>query len=233
MQRPLLGRSLLILFIVAMSLYAVWPPQDQDLIVTFEQTARNKDAAFTKLTEAVHKAQAAAPDRAFANLRNAVEEQKTDLRKYFPNVAKRDAKTPNADILAYVQKRNAGKIRLGLDLKGGTSFLVELDVTRLEEYRREEAVLQAIETFRKRVDKLGVAEPTLQKVGENRILIQLPGLNESDKEMARTIIQKTAYLEFKLVYQPEGPNEPSMEELITRGDIPPDYEVKDYEDKDA
>ncbi|MCX7824938.1 MAG: protein translocase subunit SecD [Verrucomicrobiae bacterium] len=232
MQRPLLGRSLLILFIVAMSFYAMWPPRDQDLIATFERTATNKDEAFAKLMEAVRKAQAAAPDRAFGNLRNAVEEQKIDLRKYFPDVAKRDSKTPNADILAFVQKRNAGKIRLGLDLKGGTSFLVELDVSRLDGYRREEAVLQAIETFRKRVDKLGVAEPLLQKVGENRILIQLPGLNEADKEMARTIIQKTAYLEFKLVYQPEDPNEPSMEELIQRGDIPPDYEVKEYQEKD-
>lgn len=227
MQKSLLNRSILILSIVAASFYALWPPTDQDLIVTFEKTATQKDEAFTKLMETVRKAQAAQPDRAYSNLRNCVEEQKADLRKYFPTFAKKDSKTPNLDILARVQRLNAGKFRLGLDLKGGTSFLVELDVSKLDKYRREEAVIQAIETFRKRVDKFGVAEPTIQPVGETRILIQLPGLTESAKQEARDIIQKTAYLEFKMVYQPENQSDPSMEELITRGEIPPGYELKE------
>jgi len=227
MQQSIIKRIILILVIVAASLYALWPPTDQNLIATFDKTATQKDEAFTKLMEAVRKAQAAQPERAYANLRSQVEEQKTDLTKYFPRFAKKDSKTPNLDILARVQKLNAGKLRLGLDLKGGTSFLVELEVSKLDKYRREEAVSQAIETFRRRVDKFGVAEPVIQPVGETRILIQLPGLTEADKESARSIIQKTAYLEFKMVYQPENQSDPNMEELITRGEIPPGYELKE------
>ncbi len=227
MQRSILNRSILILAIVAASFYALWPATDQDLIATFEKNAVQKDAAFSKLVAAVRKAQAAQPERAYANLRNTVEEQNADLTKYFPHFAKKDSKTPNLDVLARVQKLNAGKIRLGLDLKGGTSFLVELEVTKLDKFRREEAVAQAIETFRKRVDKFGVAEPVIQPVGETRILIQLPGLTESAKQEARDIIQKTAYLEFKLIYQPENSSDPSMEDLITRSEVPPGYELKE------
>ncbi|MCX6899673.1 MAG: protein translocase subunit SecD [Verrucomicrobia bacterium] len=227
MQRSLLNRTILILAIVAASFYSLWPPADQDLVATFEKTAKQKDEAFTKLMDAVRKAQAAHPERAYANLRSQVEDQKLDLKKYFPGFTKKDSKTPNLDILARVQKLNAGKFRLGLDLKGGTSFLVELDVSKLDAHRRVEAVAQAIETFRKRVDKFGVAEPVIQPVGESRILIQLPGLTEADKESARSIIQKTAYLEFKMVYQPENASDPSMEDVIARGEIPPGYELKE------
>ncbi|MBI5396181.1 MAG: protein translocase subunit SecD [Verrucomicrobia bacterium] len=227
MENKLLGRSLLILAIVALSLSALWPPQDRDLVATFERTATQKDEAFTKLTDAIRKKQAAAPDRTYGNIRDAIEEQHLDLRKYFPKFAAKDSKNPNLDILARVQKLNAGKIRLGLDLKGGTSFLVELDVTKLDEFRRPEAVAQSIEVFRKRVDKFGVAEPVIQPVGDKRILIQLPGLTEADKQNARTIIQKTAYLEFKLVYQPEREGDPAMEDLIQRNEIPPGYEFKE------
>ncbi|MCX6909583.1 MAG: protein translocase subunit SecD [Verrucomicrobia bacterium] len=227
MQQSIIKRIILILAIVAASLYALWPPTDQNLIATFEKTATQKDEAFAKLMEVVRKAQAAQPERAYANLRSQVEEQKIDLTKYFPHFAKKDSKTPNLDILARVQKLNAGKLRLGLDLKGGTSFLVELEVSKLDKYRREEAVSQAIETFRRRVDKFGVAEPVIQPVGETRILIQLPGLTEADKESARNIIQKTAYLEFKMVYQPENASDPSMEDVIARGEIPPGYELKE------
>ncbi len=227
MENKLLGRSILLLAIVALSFSALWPPQDQDLLATFQRTATQKDEAFAKLVVAIQKKQAAVPDRTYGNIRDAVEEQQVDLCKYYPGFFPKDSKKPNLDILTRVQKLNAGKVRLGLDLKGGTSFLVELDVTKLDEFRREEAVTQSIEVFRKRVDKFGVAEPVIQPVGEKRILIQLPGLTEADKQNARTIIQKTAYLEFKLVYQPERDGDPQMEELIQRNEIPPGYEFKE------
>ena len=63
----------------------------------------------------------------------------------------------------------------------------------------EGALSQAVEVLRKRVDAFGVAEPIIQPAGGNRILIQLPGLSEADKESAKTNIQKAAYLEFRMV----------------------------------
>ena len=62
---------------------------------------------------------------------------------------------------------------------------------------REFAVRQGLETIRNRVDQFGVAEPSIQQQGDNRILIQLPGVQ--DPERAKALIGKTALLEFKLL----------------------------------
>ena len=62
---------------------------------------------------------------------------------------------------------------------------------------RENAVDQGLETIRNRVDQFGVAEPSIQRQGERRILVQLPGI--SDTERAINLIGRTARLEFKLV----------------------------------
>ena len=61
----------------------------------------------------------------------------------------------------------------------------------------ENAVDQGLETIRNRVDEFGVAEPTIQRQGARRILIQLPGI--TDTKRAKNLIGKTALLEFKLV----------------------------------
>ena len=63
--------------------------------------------------------------------------------------------------------------------------------------QRDLAVRQALETIRNRVDQFGVAEPTIQQQGENRILVQLPGIQ--DPERAKALIGKTALLEFKML----------------------------------
>jgi preprotein translocase subunit SecD len=59
---------------------------------------------------------------------------------------------------------------------------------------RELSVRQALETIRNRVDQFGVAEPAIQQQGENRIIVQLPGVQ--DPERAKSLIGKTALLEF-------------------------------------
>ena len=68
---------------------------------------------------------------------------------------------------------------------------------RRSRQRRELAVRQGLETIRNRVDQFGVAEPTIQQQGDNRILVQLPGVQ--DPARAKALIGKTAVLEFKLV----------------------------------
>jgi preprotein translocase subunit SecD len=74
----------------------------------------------------------------------------------------------------------------------------ELAMTPQEEARiRDLAVRQAVETIRNRVDQFGVAEPTIQRQGDNRILVQLPGIQ--DPARAKALIGKTAVLEFKLL----------------------------------
>ena len=74
---------------------------------------------------------------------------------------------------------------------------------------RANAVRQGVETIRNRVDQFGVREPPIQQQGENRILVQLPGVQ--DPQRAKALIGKTALLEFKLV--DEGA---SVEEALHR-----------------
>ena len=108
---------------------------------------------------------------------------------------------------------------LGLDLRGGSSFLVGLDTSKLSTNAERSVVLgNAIEVLRKRVDRLGVAEPMLQPSGDDRILIQLPGLSQAEMDSAKRAIEKAAFLEFRMVH-------PESAELLSQGIVEPGYEV--------
>ncbi len=74
---------------------------------------------------------------------------------------------------------------------------LRLDPDQVEEVR-DYALRQGIETIRGRVDKLGVAEPTIIKKGTD-IIVELPGLKPADFERIKSIIGRTAQLEFKIV----------------------------------
>lgn len=74
-----------------------------------------------------------------------------------------------------------------------TLRMSDREARRVQDY----SVRQAVETIRNRVDQFGVAEPTITRQGEDRILIQLPGVQ--DPERAKALIGKTALLEFKLL----------------------------------
>jgi preprotein translocase subunit SecD len=74
---------------------------------------------------------------------------------------------------------------------------LKLDPDQVEEIR-DYALRQAIETIRQRVDKFGLAEATIIKKGTD-IIVELPGLKEADFERIKSIIGKTAQLEFKIV----------------------------------
>ena len=80
---------------------------------------------------------------------------------------------------------------------------LRLDPNQIDEVR-DYALRQGIETIRNRVDKLGVAEPTIIKKGTD-IIVELPGLKPADFERIKNIIGRTAQLEFKIV--DDGPTE--------------------------
>ena len=86
------------------------------------------------------------------------------------------------------------KIRLGLDLKGGSHILLEC-VDTPEAPLDEDSVKRVVEIVRNRIDQLGVTEPLIIRQGERRVLVQLPGI--VDPQRAVEIIGKTALLEFK------------------------------------
>ena len=90
-------------------------------------------------------------------------------------------------------------ITLGLDLQGG--MYLDLEVadpqgTMTAEARRD-ATDQALQVINNRIDEFGVMEPLIQKAGEDRIIVQLPGIR--DEARAKAIIERTAFLEFQHV----------------------------------
>ncbi|MBC9225353.1 protein translocase subunit SecD [Aeromicrobium sp. 636] len=91
------------------------------------------------------------------------------------------------------------KPNLGLDLRGGTQITLEAKSTDRVKADAE-ATDRALEVLRGRVDGLGVSEPTLARTGENRIIIELP--NVQDPSKAAEVIGQTASLEFREVMAP-------------------------------
>jgi protein-export membrane protein SecD len=114
------------------------------------------------------------------------------LKIYTMSPEEREA-LPEAEAKALRSKA----LKLGLDLQGGMHLVLELDRSRLKPEEVPDAMARAMEILRNRVDQFGVAEPVIQQQGEDRIVIELPGL--VDKERAVQLIGQTALLEFKLV----------------------------------
>src|SRR5213083_1741904 len=116
------------------------------------------------------------------------------------------------------------KIQLGLDIQGGTSFLIRLmggdkDVNK-------GMLDQAVEVIRKRIDYFGVSEPVISPVGNDRILVQIPGLDTAKIQEAREQLSRVAKLEFRLVYPDNGERLRAIDE--GKEVIPPEYRIEVY-----
>jgi len=130
---------------------------------------------------------------------------------------------------AFVALPPSQKIKLGLDLKGGTSFTIAIDEEQLIEKIKaassnemddvaikaavanilKDVDARAIAVIRNRVDLIGTKEPLIQGGKEHRIFIQLPGATKEERAAAEAAIQQSAFLEFKLVH-------PKSNELVDK-----------------
>lgn len=88
----------------------------------------------------------------------------------------------------------ANAIRLGLDLQGGMHIVLEVEKEGLSADESRDVMARAQEVITNRIDQFGVAEPSIQIEGDNRIIVQLPGLQ--DEQRAKRLIGRTALLEF-------------------------------------
>jgi SecD/SecF fusion protein len=230
MNRSHLWKLVLILLVVAWSVSEIYPPTSKNLIEAFEQQSSTPNKTFDEIVKKAQQLDASNSDRApgitYSNLLVAI--STNDIRPFFPSnyinaAVERDV---TRGILNRVQRSAAGQFRLGLDLQGGTQFLLEMDMSRAQTnagvlMNADFIAEQAVEVLRRRVDRFGVAEPVIAPAGGGRILVQLPGLSESDKLQAKAQIQKAAFLEFRMVH-------PDSEGQISRGVVPPGY-VRMYE----
>jgi len=113
--------------------------------------------------------------------------------RYYNLSYEEKAKVPKSKLEGL--KRKA--LNLGLDLQGGMYMILEVDKSKLSPEEAKDVVDRALEVIRNRIDQWGVSEPSLQKIGGDRIMVQLPGVME--RERARSLIGRTALLEFKLL----------------------------------
>jgi protein-export membrane protein SecD len=95
--------------------------------------------------------------------------------------------------------RVCSPIKLGLDLQGGMHLVLEVDDREgtMTPEARADATDRALRIIRTRIDQFGVEEPMIQRVGDDRIIVELPGIE--DEERAKDIIRQTAFLQFFLV----------------------------------
>src|SRR3954447_20668974 len=117
------------------------------------------------------------------------------------------------------------KIQLGLDIKGGTSFLIRLQETG-DKQVTPATLDQAVEVIRKRVDYFGASEPIISPVGKDRILVQIPGLTTEKIQEARQQLSQVAKLEFALVHPQNATLVPEIES--GQGILPPEYRLVTY-----
>lgn len=172
--------------------------------------------------------------------------------------------TNEAELLSSIESRYRSEIleskglynnsvKLGLDLSGGMSVIVKADLDAaaaaqeglsLDEAAlfKEDAMAQALETLRSRIDRFGLTEPVIRKQGENRIYIEIPGAAEADS--INSIIMGKGILNFRLVdseatdafnaYYNDHPSDTftAKGELLDLSIIPSDTEVLGLYSKD-
>ncbi|MEQ9638968.1 MAG: protein translocase subunit SecD [Alphaproteobacteria bacterium] len=111
---------------------------------------------------------------------------------------------------------SGGGLDLAVERDGDSGIIVTLTDEAIAD-RRRAAIEQSIEIVRRRIDELGTREPTIQRQGEDRILVQVPGLD--DPERLKAILGQTAKMVFRLVDITTSPAE------AARGRVPPGSEL--------
>jgi SecD/SecF fusion protein len=96
---------------------------------------------------------------------------------------------------------NTRGIVLGLDLRGGTQLTLAIrdPAGAMTPEAREDAADRALRVIRSRVDEMGVAEPTIQKAGRDRIIVVLPGADLDQQRRAKGVLERAAFLRFQIV----------------------------------
>ncbi|MEX2044372.1 MAG: protein translocase subunit SecD [Opitutus sp.] len=209
-----LWKILLCLALVAWSVTQLIPFQDAP---SFAQYAREhataRQAEFAQLLDeaAARKASLQAASE-YVGLKQIGRERKLDLSQYFPHIrleeSLRNVEKRNDIILTELLKRSKAKLQLGLDLKGGVAFTLEAahqPGEDIDEYQRREKLQKAIEIIGARINAFGVAEPIIRPVGENRIEVQLPGVNTKDNPDVVDQVKAPARLDFRIVHPTLSP----------------------------
>jgi preprotein translocase subunit SecD len=214
MPRRLWGRIGLVVAVLAVSIWYLYPLR-QSINLGLDL----QGGIHLMLGVDVDKYVASQTERAAEDLKNGLERKGVGVKR----VAREGLSAIGVELASATNWNDAltvaaefGVFEVGQrDEKAGrfTLAMRERQVTQL----RDDAVRQGLETIRNRVDQFGVAEPTITRQGQDRILIQLPGVQDPDR--AKALIGRTALLEFKLL------DEQTPVEQAVAGRVPETSEV--------
>lgn len=102
-------------------------------------------------------------------------------------------------------------LKRGLDLQGGMHLTLEVDESKQSVANKSEALDRALKVVRQRIDEFGVSEPVVQKAGSERLIVELPGIDDAAR--AQDVVQKSAFLEFQITDKTQA-----LEKVIPRFD---------------
>ncbi len=222
--------------LIASAVIAFWavsellPLKDVPFPAYARRHATAKPGEFGKLMdEAAARVKAGRAPAELVALKQIGNERKIDFTQYFPGI---DIEVPKVvqrnDILfGELARRARAHLQPGLDLAGGVAFTLEVDPKAAGEgtdYARKEKLTKAIEIISARVNAIGVAEPLIRPVGDNRIEVELAGLDIKNNPDVVESVRKPARLEFRRVHPTLTPSAAAPD------DIPPGYELMSVED---
>jgi len=111
----------------------------------------------------------------------------------FPREVVERVRGPNGFVYDTVKRV---PLKRGLDLQGGMHLALEIDESKGRVPDKAKALEGALKVVRNRIDQFGVSEPLVQRAGNDRIIVELPGID--DPQRAQEVVQKSAFLQFQI-----------------------------------
>ncbi len=230
-----LWKILLSIAVLAWAAAELFPLKDIPFPEYVKTHVTAKPAEFAKLMdEAAQRVKNVQAVNEFVALKQIAKERNIDLSQYFTDIRLEDSlrniSKRNDILLAELIRRSKGRIQLGLDLHGGVAVTFE-EVKpagkQASEQEQNDKLAKAIEIISNRVNAFGVAEPLIRQIGNNRIEVELPGVNLRDNPDIVKQMGAPARLDFRVVHPTLTPG-PGV-------DTPPGYEVMtlDYEGRNG
>ncbi len=220
MEKKLIWRIVLIIGVLAMTAWSLYPPGEKinfglDLSggIHLVLQVQTDDAIKAELDDASQRFVTLASEESITLGLVEVQPEEKEFNVVIPEGADRAVLEEIAD----------GNF-FDYNVSTGTNSWTFAFKANIEKMIRDQAVRKGLETINNRVDQFGVAEPRIQRQGidSDRILIQLPGVD--DPERVKEIISSTAFLEFKEVVQGPAPDRQSLI-AASGGSIPADAMV--------
>ncbi len=213
MLRNNLWKLILSAAIVLWAVFTLLPLKDQDFGAYVNSHVSAKPAEFAKLmTQVGDRIKSGRASSVYIALKQIGTEEKLDLSQYFPQIrlenTLKNVEKRNTILLDELLRRSKGHLQLGLDLKGGVAFTLQVDeqaIAKSTKENRSEKLTKAIEIISSRVNGLGVAEPIIRPLGDNRIEVQLPGVSTKDNPQLVDTLVRPARLDFRMVHPTIAP----------------------------